>query len=63
MRELTDTEKEAGRKFHADMQRILGLSDEDYVEFKQIMARRLAGERHVHTRFCGHEAVEGEGNP
>ena len=57
---MNDIIDEIAAKFHRDMRETMGLSDEDYAEFRQIMQRRLEGHPHEHTRFCGHE-VEVDG--
>jgi len=48
------------QEFHQRMQDAMGLSDEDYEEFRKIMQRRLEGHPHEHTRFCGHIEVHDE---
>ena len=53
----TPTLSEIAKTFHQDMQQAMGLNDEDYEEFRQIMKRRLEGHPHEHTRFCGHEVT------
>jgi len=51
----TPTSAQIAKQFHQGMQKAMGLNDEDYKEFWQIMQRRLEGHPHEHTRFCGHE--------
>lgn len=55
----TDLTPESIAKFHKDMQEAMGMSDEDYAEFREVMHRRLTTGKHVHTRFCGHDREVG----